>query len=135
MVCGSYSMSACSWVRLTATLSTPFCRPGAFSIVPVHSEQCSPPRRARIRDRPGRAEGSSLQSSGALSAVVVAVMTKILSVCRRSRGNGREQAEPDRPGAQRDQDDAGKDREPSGERGEPVEKSPCGRDQHDGDKR
>src|SRR3546814_17160745 len=91
------------------------------------SEQCSPPIRARIRDRPGRAEGSSLQSSGALSAVVVAVMTKILSVCRRSRGNGREQAEPDRPGAQRDQDDAGKDREPSGERGEAVEKSPCGR--------
>src|SRR5579884_4143638 len=65
--CGSYSTSACSWVRLTATLSTPGRRPKAFSIVPVHSEQCSPPMRARIFLRPGRLDGSSLHSRSARS--------------------------------------------------------------------
>src|SRR5260221_14313774 len=58
---GSYSTSACSCVRLTATLSTPGSRPSAFSMVPVQSEQWRPPIRARILRRSGRVEGSSLQ--------------------------------------------------------------------------
>src|SRR6516164_11506935 len=57
---GSYSTSACSWVRLTATLSTPGIRPRAFSIVPVQREQCNPPMRARIFLRFGLTEGSSV---------------------------------------------------------------------------
>ena len=66
---GSNSISACSWVKLTATLSTPGRLPSAFSIVPVHNEQCSPPIWARIRRRPGILEGSSLQEWGAVSMV------------------------------------------------------------------
>ena len=57
---GSYSISACSCVRLTLTLSTPAWRPRAFSMVPVQSEQCSPPMRARMRARSDRLAGSSL---------------------------------------------------------------------------
>src|SRR5215467_4227712 len=57
---GSYSTSACSCVRLTATLSTPGNRPSAFSIVPVQSEQWRPPMRARIFRRFALADGSSL---------------------------------------------------------------------------
>src|SRR6266542_1919571 len=57
---GSYSTSACSCVRLTATLSTPGNRPSAFSIVPVHREQWRPPIRARTFRRLGLADGSSL---------------------------------------------------------------------------
>src|SRR5258708_11242696 len=49
MTVGSYSTSACSWVRLTATFSTPSSRQRAFSRVPVQSEQCSPPILARKR--------------------------------------------------------------------------------------
>ncbi len=60
-IAGSYSTSACSCVRLTATLSTPGTRPSAFSIVPGHNEQCSPPMRARILFRPGLGAGSSIQ--------------------------------------------------------------------------
>src|SRR5579875_1704 len=73
---GSYSISACSWVKLTATLSTPGRLPSAFSIVPVHNEQCSPPIRARIRRRPGSLEGSSLQKRGA-DSMLAAVLTRI----------------------------------------------------------
>src|SRR5713101_4473819 len=69
---GSYSMSACSWVRLTATFATPGSRLSAFSIVPVHNEQCNPPMRARIRRRPGSLDGSSLQKRGAVSTVATA---------------------------------------------------------------
>ena len=72
---GSYSINACSWVRLTATLSTPGRLPSAFSIVPVHSEQCSPPMRARMRRRPGKLDGSSLQKRGVDSTVVARFMT------------------------------------------------------------
>src|SRR6266849_6456208 len=71
---GSYSISACSCVKLTATLSTPGRLPSAFSIVPVHNEQCSPPIRARIRRRPGTFEGSSLQKCGVDSTVVAVLM-------------------------------------------------------------
>src|SRR6266849_4877468 len=71
---GSYSISACSCVKLTATLSTPGRRPSACSIVPVHNEQCSPPIRARMRRRPGRLEGSSLQRRGADSTVVAVLI-------------------------------------------------------------
>src|SRR5260370_14696323 len=67
-------MSACSWVRLTATLSTPGRLPSAFSIVPVHNEQCSPPMWARIRRRPGSLDGSSLQKCGAASTAVAALI-------------------------------------------------------------
>src|SRR5579884_2315084 len=73
---GSYSTSACSWVRLTATRSTPGRRPSAFSIVPVHSEQWSPPIRARICFRPGRLEGSSLHRRS--SVADDALMTRSL---------------------------------------------------------
>src|SRR3989442_15325655 len=58
---GSNSTSACSCVRLTATLWTPGNRPSAFSIVPVQSEQCSPLILARNRDRPPGARPSSTQ--------------------------------------------------------------------------
>src|SRR5712691_12701531 len=58
---GSNSTSACSCVRLTATLWTPGSRPTAFSIVPVHSEQCSPLILARNRERPPAARPSSTQ--------------------------------------------------------------------------
>src|SRR6266540_1988315 len=71
---GSYSISACSCVKLTATLSTPGRLLSAFSIVPVHNEQCSPPIRARIRRRPGSLEGSSLQKRGADSTVVAVLI-------------------------------------------------------------
>src|SRR5258708_22104399 len=71
---GSYSISACSWVKLTATLSTPGRLPSAFSIVPVHNEQCSPPMCARIRRRPGSFEGSSLQKPRAVSTVVAVLI-------------------------------------------------------------
>src|SRR5439155_1855141 len=67
---GSNSISACSCVKLTATLSTPGRLPSAFSIVPVHNEQCSPPIRARIRRRPASLEGSSLQKRSADSTVI-----------------------------------------------------------------
>src|SRR5216683_3146365 len=63
---GSYSTSACSCVRLTATLSTPGMRPRAFSMVPVHSEQCRPPILARIFFRSGRLVGSSVQAMALL---------------------------------------------------------------------
>src|SRR5713101_1876916 len=63
---GSYSTSACSCVRLTATLSTPGMRPRAFSMVPVHSEQCRPPILARIVFRSGRLVGSSVQAMAVL---------------------------------------------------------------------
>src|SRR6516164_9851592 len=57
---GSYSTSACSCVRLTATLSTPGNRPSAFSMVPVPREQRRPPMRARIFRRFALVDGSSL---------------------------------------------------------------------------
>src|SRR5262249_17052354 len=70
---GSYSTSACSCVRLTATLSTPGNRPSAFSIVPVQREQWSPPIRARIFRRLALADGSSLHGLK-LEAVCVAIL-------------------------------------------------------------
>src|SRR3546814_2855093 len=79
--CGSNSTSACSWVRLTATVSTPFWRPSAFSMVPVQREQCSPPMRARMRARPGRSEEigrdtSELQSLMRISYAVFCLKKK-----------------------------------------------------------
>lgn len=47
---------------------------GAFSIVPVHKEQCSPPMRALIRRSPGFSDGSSLQKRSADSAVIVVLI-------------------------------------------------------------
>src|SRR5262249_33902864 len=70
---GSYSTSACSSVRLPATLSTPRNRPSAFSIVPVQREQWSPPMRARIFRRLVLAEGSSFQGLK-LESVWVAIL-------------------------------------------------------------
>ncbi len=68
---GSYSTSACSWVRLTATLSTPGLRLSAFSMVLVQSEQWSPPMRARMRARSGRFAGSSVQSRWPVDVVAI----------------------------------------------------------------
>ena len=65
---GSYSTRACSWVRLTATLETPGLRPRAFSSVPVHSEQCRPPMRARNRARPSAPTVSSSQAGVSVGA-------------------------------------------------------------------
>src|SRR6266545_3100981 len=80
--CGSYSTRACSWVRLTATLSTPGIRPSAFSMVPVQSEQCRPPIRARIFRRSGLAEGSSLQRLNVEAVAVEAVISVTGRCCR-----------------------------------------------------
>src|SRR5262249_1899219 len=66
----------CSCVRLTATLSTPGSRPRAFSMVPVQSEQCSPPIRARIFRRFGLVDGSSLHGSNVESPVIEIVIER-----------------------------------------------------------
>src|SRR5712691_3496712 len=84
---GSYSTSACSCVRLTATLSTPGSRPSAFSIVPVHREQWRPPIRARIFRRSGLAEGSSLHGLNVVAAERLIDFSAILALGR-YRGHG-----------------------------------------------
>src|SRR6266568_4698420 len=86
---GSYSTSACSCVRLTATLSTPGIRPSAFSIVPVQSEQWRPPIRARIFRRSGLADGSSLQGSNGEIVAVEAVIGNSGSCCQDERDASR----------------------------------------------
>src|SRR5216684_3507766 len=81
---GSYSTSACSCVRLTATLSTPGNRPSAFSMVPVQSEQWRPPIRARTFRRSGLADGSSLQGVN-VEADLVTILIESLRAALVSR--------------------------------------------------
>src|SRR2546422_9617136 len=78
MTAGSNPTSACSCVRLTATLWTPGSRPTAFSIVPVQSEQCSPLILARNRERPPGARPSSTQYGADAVGSIVATLLMTL---------------------------------------------------------
>src|SRR5260221_3729860 len=125
---GSYSTSACSCVRLTATWSTPGIRLSSFSRVPVQSEQWRPPIRARIFLRPGRVEGSSLQG-WTVDAMVVAVISHLQSL----RFGG--ESEADGPDAENDQKDTGPKRDTPRQPCHPVERSLGGFEEDGNDER